>query len=74
MKPVTERLQRMRFERKRLTQREVAHRAGMSVAKYWEIENGYRPLEGEDLKQIAKAFRCSQAEILGTIESESVAS
>lgn len=68
MKAITERLQRLRFDRKRMSQREVAARAEMSMQRYWEIENGYRDLEPDDLRALAKALRCAQSEIVGSEE------
>lgn len=72
MKAITARLKIMRLERNRMTQREVAAKAGISPLRYWEIENGHREPESHDLRGLAKAFRCTQAEIVG--EPESVAS
>lgn len=68
MKAITERLQRLRFDRKRMSQREVATRADMPVMRYWEIENGYRDPSEDDVQKLAKAFRCTQADILGSAE------
>lgn len=72
MKAITDRLQRMRFDRKRMSQRAVAHRAGMSYQRYWEIENGYREPDADDLRKLAAALRCTQADIMG--QPEGVAS
>lgn len=74
MKAVTERLQRLRFNRKRITQRELAHRAGIPLSRYWDMEQGYRPIEPEDAKKIARELKCPVEEVLGTSETESVAS
>lgn len=74
MKAITKRLARMRFDRNRMSQRDTAAKASMSLQRYWEIENGYRELEPDDVRGLAKAFRCSQAEVTGASETESVAS
>ena len=76
MKALTERLQRLRFERKRMSQRDAAKNAGMPHSRYWEIENGYRKPDQDDVRKLARAFHCTEADILGEKPepAESVAS
>lgn len=71
MKAITKRFRMLRTERG-LSQRETAARASIPMGRYWEIENGYREPDVDDLAKLARVFRCDVADILG--QPESVAS
>ena len=52
----------LRLER-RLTQQEIARRLGMSQGTYSLIETGYREIEGDELKQLARVLRVDKSEL-----------
>lgn len=57
------RLKELRLAR-RLTQRQVAEKAGMSVSYYTEIELGKKQLNALRLETLAKALDCTISEII----------
>ena len=57
------RLKEIRKER-RMTQRQVADLAGMSVSYYTEIELGKKTLNARRLEAIAKALRVTPADLI----------
>lgn len=63
MKPITSRLRVLRTERD-LTQRDTAIAAGMTLQRYWEIENGYRVPSDDDLSGLARAFKLPKRDVL----------
>jgi len=50
------------------TQREVAKRAGMSVAYLCDVENGKRRIGAERLYRIAKVFKVSMDVFFGKVK------
>lgn len=72
MKAITKRLRVLRAQAT-LNQRQVAAKAGITPLRYHEIERGYRKPEQKDLDGIAKALRCTPADILPTEPSDNTA-
>ena len=58
------RLKHLRSSRK-WTQRQVAEKAGMSVSYYTELEQGKKQLNQTRMEDLAAAFGCDVAEIIG---------
>ena len=58
MKAITRRLRILRAERD-ITQRDTAIKAGLSLSRYWEIENGYRDPDPAEVSAIARALKAT---------------
>ncbi|MEC9199871.1 MAG: helix-turn-helix transcriptional regulator [Pseudomonadota bacterium] len=53
---------------RKLTQAEVAVRAGISKSYYSELESGKKQLNHEKMDALAAALECAVAELLGELE------
>lgn len=65
MKVITKRLRVLRAERD-LSQRDTATKAGMSVDRYWKIENGYADPTDAERQGLARALRLQPDDIFET--------
>lgn len=62
MKNLTKRLRVLRAERD-ITQRDLALKVGMSIQRYWEIENGYRKADESEQSSIARVLKADRTNI-----------
>lgn len=68
--PIRKRLRILRAEHD-LTQQVVATKAGMSIVRYNEIEQGLRPPTDADLSALARVLKCQPSDIVPTPEQVS---
>jgi transcriptional regulator with XRE-family HTH domain len=68
MKDITRRLRMLRVG-VGLTQRDVAGRVGISMSRYWEIENGYRTPDDRELSKIARTLKAQPDDIVPSSEA-----
>lgn len=73
MKELTRRLRVLRAERE-VTQRDLAQKAHIPVGRYWDIENGYRMPDQNELARLARVLKVTPEDILPASEPSRVAS
>lgn len=60
---IRRRFRALRLNAGELTQMDAAEKAGLSMSRYWRLENGYDLPDDDEAKALAKAFHTTPDQI-----------